>query len=206
MQKTTIEIIGYSGHSYVCIEAAINSGFEIVGYYDIEEKSLNPYQIKYLGSENEISCSTNSFFVAIGDNQLREFISEKLSVYNNFATLIHPSTIISSTSKVADNVLVSAGAVINAKAKIGFGCIINTSAIVEHECDLSDYVHIAPGAVLAGNVSVGKRSFIGANATVKQGITIGEDVIIGAGAVIINDVPRNSTVVGNPGKIIKARI
>jgi acetyltransferase-like isoleucine patch superfamily enzyme len=43
-------------------------------------------------------------------------------------------------------------------------------------------------------------------ATIKQGITIGDDVIIGAGAVIINDIPSNSTVVGNPGRIIKTRL
>ena len=204
--KIKLEFIGYSGHSYVCIEAAINSGYEIAGYYDIEEKLINPYQLRYLGSENEISNSINSLFVAIGDNQLRQLISEKLSLNNNFATLIHPSTVISSTTIVSNNVLISAGTVINAQAKIGFGCIINSSATVEHECYLSDYVHIAPGAVLAGNVTVGKRSFIGANATIKQGITIGEDVTIGAGAVIIKDVPSNSTVVGNPGKIIKKRL
>lgn len=46
-----LEIIGYSGHSYVCIETAICSSFEVIGYYDLEHKSHNPYKIKYLGSE-----------------------------------------------------------------------------------------------------------------------------------------------------------
>jgi sugar O-acyltransferase (sialic acid O-acetyltransferase NeuD family) len=199
-------IIGYSGHSYVCIEIAILAGFNIIGYYDIEEKLLNPYNITYLGSEKDLIKTNNNLFVAIGDNKLRQLICEKLILDNYFPSLVHPSAIISITSLISKNVLVSAGAVINAQAKIGFGCIINSSATVEHECYLSDYVHIAPGAVLAGNVTVGKRSFIGANATIKQGITIGEDVTIGAGAVIINDVPSNSTVVGNPGRIIKAKI
>jgi sugar O-acyltransferase (sialic acid O-acetyltransferase NeuD family) len=202
----TIEFIGYSGHSFVCIETSILLGFEINGYYDIEEKSVNPYRLKYLGSENEISNSDNSLFVAVGDNQLRQFICEKLILKNEFTTLKHPSAIISTTAIISENVLLSAGAIVNAQTKIGFGCIINTSAIIEHECQIDSFVHVAPGATLAGNVTVGKRSFIGANATIKQGLTIGDDVIIGAGSVIIHDIPSNSTVVGNPGKIIKTKI
>ena len=199
-------IIGYSGHSYVCIEIAILAGFNIIGYYDIEEKLLNPYNITYLGSEKDLIKKNNNLFVAIGDNKLRQLICEKLILDNNLPSLVHPSALISTTSLISKNVLVAAGAVVNAQSNIGYGCIINTSAVIEHECQLDDFVHVAPGATLAGNVKVGKRSFIGANATVKQGVVIGEDVIIGAGAVIINDVPRNSTVVGNPGKIIKTRI
>jgi sugar O-acyltransferase (sialic acid O-acetyltransferase NeuD family) len=199
-------IIGYSGHSYVCIETAIYLGIEVVGYYDIEEKLINPYNINYLGSENNLIKSDTNLFIAIGNNNLRHQVFEKLSLNNYFSTLIHPNSIISSTTSVSSNVFISAGAIVNAYAKIGHGCIINTSSIIEHECDIDDFVHIAPGAVLAGNVKVGKKSFIGANATIKQGITIGEDVIVGAGAVIINDIPSNSTVVGNPGRIIKTRL
>jgi sugar O-acyltransferase (sialic acid O-acetyltransferase NeuD family) len=198
-----LAVVGYSGHSYVCIETANQSGFDVVGYYDIEEKSVNPYKLNYLGSENTISDSNNHLFVAIGDNKLRQIICEKLISINKFATLIHPTSFISSTSIISDNVLLSAGSIVNAHAKIGYGCIINTASIIEHECHLDDFVHVAPGATLSGNVTIGKRSFIGANATIIQGITIGDDVIIGAGAVIINNVPSNSTVVGNPGKIIK---
>ncbi|WP_067149403.1 serine acetyltransferase [Pseudotamlana agarivorans] len=54
----------------------------------------------------------------------------------------------------------------------------------------------------------GKRPVIGnnvklyTNCTVIGGITIGDNCIIGAGSVVIKDVPANSTVVGNPGRII----
>lgn len=199
-------IIGYSGHSYVCIETALLSGFEVVGYFDIEEKFMNPYNINYLGSENNLIKSDTNLFIAIGNNNLRHQVFEKLCLNNYFSTLIHPTCFISSTTSISSNVLISAGAIVNAHAKIGHGCIINTSSIIEHECDIDDFVHIAPGAVLAGNVKIGKRSFIGANAVVKQGLTIGEDVIVGAGSIIINDIPSNSTVVGNPGIIIKTKI
>ena len=205
MSKNII-LLGYSGHSFVCIETALQSGFQVIGYYDIEEKIANPYQLQYLGTEENSIKDNNLLFIGIGDNSIRESIFNKFKNENRFVSLIHSKSIISPTSSIANNVLVSAGAIINAHAKIDFGSIINTSAVIEHECKIEKFAHIAPGAVLAGNVCVGERSFIGANATVKQGVKIGNDAIIGAGTVIINDIPNNSIVVGNPGIIIKKNI
>ena len=50
---------------------------------------------------------------------------------------------------------------------------------------------------------VRKGASIGSNATILCGITIGENSLIGAGAVVVNDVPKNSIVVGNPARVIK---
>jgi acetyltransferase-like isoleucine patch superfamily enzyme len=43
---------------------------------------------------------------------------------------------------------------------------------------------------------------IGSNATILP-VKIGKNSIIGAGAVVLTDIPEDSVVVGNPGKIIK---
>jgi UDP-2-acetamido-3-amino-2,3-dideoxy-glucuronate N-acetyltransferase len=43
---------------------------------------------------------------------------------------------------------------------------------------------------------------IGANATIMPGITIGKRAMIGAGAVVTRDVPPDTIVVGNPGRIV----
>src|SRR5882757_2783346 len=50
---------------------------------------------------------------------------------------------------------------------------------------------------------VKKGASIGSNATIICGITIGENALIGAGAVVTKDVPANTVVAGNPGKILK---
>jgi acetyltransferase-like isoleucine patch superfamily enzyme len=44
---------------------------------------------------------------------------------------------------------------------------------------------------------------IGSGATVLGGITIGENAMVGAGSVVTKDVPPNSTVAGNPARILK---
>jgi acetyltransferase-like isoleucine patch superfamily enzyme len=44
---------------------------------------------------------------------------------------------------------------------------------------------------------------IGSGATLLGGITIGENAIVGAGSVVTRDVPSNTTVAGNPARILK---
>ena len=203
MINKKIVIIGYSGHSYGCVEVAIKQGFSIVGYHDVLEKVNNPYNLNYLGSEDNIDLN-NKVFIAIGDNIIRREIYEKLRS-NNISlntTLIHSNTIISKSSLIEKQTFISAGVIINPQVKIGVGCIINTGSIVEHDCSIGKFSHIAPGAVLAGNVSIGSGCMIGANAVIKQGVKVGNNVIIGAGAVVLKDINSNTIFVGNPAKQI----
>ncbi|MES2812679.1 MAG: serine acetyltransferase [Bacteroidota bacterium] len=51
--------------------------------------------------------------------------------------------------------------------------------------------------------TIGDDVEVGANAVIIGRIMIGNNVTIGAGAVVVKDVPSNSTVVGNPARIIK---
>lgn len=209
LNHKNILLIGYSGHAYVAIETLLSKNQKVSGYFDNQEKVNNPFQLNYLGKENEAKniniLNAQPYFIAIGSNHIRErvFYTLQKKGIPSPINAIHQTVYLSSTVELGRGILISKNASINAFAKLGNGLIANTGCIIEHDCQLDDFVHIAPGAVLAGNVKVGKRSFIGANAVVKQGITIGQDVVIGAGTVIIRDVPNNVTVVGNPGKIIK---
>lgn len=200
--RKSFSIIGYSGHSYVCIEAATLNGYRVEGYYDIEEKRHNPFNLKYLGKEDLINNS-KTLFITIGNNQTRSDIYNKLSESNNLnVRILHPSSIISTTATIKDQVIVCAASTINSFVCIGKGCIINTGAIIDHECNIGDFTHIAPSATLLGNVTVGKRCLIGANAVLKQNITVGDFSVVGAGAVVLDDVPPSTIYVGNPAKKI----
>ena len=196
-----INIIGYSGHSYVCIEIALLNNFIINGYCDLNKKSKNPYNLSYLGEEKNMNTKQD-VFICIADNIIRNNIYKSLPSLDFNINLIHPNSIISNTVDIGFQTLICAGAIINSQVKIGNGCIINTGSIIEHECIIEDFSHIAPGAVLSGNVLIGKGSFIGANSVIKQGVKIGCNVTVGAGSVVINDILDNTKVVGNPSKTI----
>ena len=193
-------LIGYSGHSYPIIEALNSNGSKFIGYFEKVENEANPYKLAFLGDENEYLFTDSDFvFIAIGDNFIRQDISEKLKNKVKLFSILDSHAIVRSPLNEI-GIIVNAGAIVQPKCKIGEGVIINSRAIVEHECKIGNYVHIAPGAVLAGNVVVGDCTLIGANATILPGVKIGENCIIGAGSVVVNDVHDNSIVKGNPAR------
>lgn len=202
-----VALIGYSGHAYVVMDIFNSANIEVSHYCDKSMKEDNPFNLEYLGDENEEKTLTKlqsfDYFVAIGDNHLRE------NVYNRLTTAIqkpinaiHKSAIVSTEVILEDGIMISANATVNALSRIGKGVICNTGSITEHECILEDFAHVGPGATLCGNVKVGKFSLIGANSVVKQGIKIGRNVIVGMGAVVTKDIPDNVTVIGNPQKTL----
>jgi sugar O-acyltransferase (sialic acid O-acetyltransferase NeuD family) len=199
-------IIGYSGHGFVVYGILTAAGKPVTGYCDNEAKQYNPFALDYLGTEDSDAAfaafKQNGYFIAIGNNNIREKVHQKLTQKNcSPGNAIHPSAVIDPSVVIAAHgVMISANVVINPLAKIGTGAICNTGCIIEHECEIGDFAHIGPGAVLCGNVRVGNNSFVGAKAVVRQGITLGKNVMVGAGAVVVKNVPDNTTVTGVPAK------
>lgn len=208
LEPKNIYIFGCSGHAFVVIDTAIANNFIVKGYFSLNEMPENPYNLSYLGNENEVDVNpivnSDYIFPAIGLNSTRknliEFIEENRL---NQTTLISPNASISPLARINLSTLVAPLVIVNSMAIIGKGCIINSGAVIEHECVIGDFTHIAPKATLAGNVVVGNDTFIGANAVVKQGVKIGNNTVIGAGSVVLNNIPDNETWAGNPARRIK---
>ena len=49
-----VVLIGYSGHSYVIAEILVLSGFVLKGYCEKSRISYNPYDLEYLGFEQDL--------------------------------------------------------------------------------------------------------------------------------------------------------
>lgn len=195
--NNSLILVGYSGHSFVCAEVALLLGYDLIGYYDFEEKKNNPFNLSFLRLDEYLD-KDSLIFPAIGNNNVRRKIFENNT--NRMVNLTHPSAILTNRMEIGLGNLICAGAIINTFVNIGNGCIINSGSIVEHECNIANFSHIAPGVVLAGNVSIGENTFVGANSVVKQGVKIGNNVTIGAGSVVLKDIKDNSVYVGNPAK------
>lgn len=145
------------------------------------------------------------FLVGVGTSKYREILYNKFLRSGGI-----PLKLISKRAKIGeyDNIIgegtiVFDGTMITNSVKIGKGTLINKSVIISHDVKIGSFCDIAPSVRIMGNVSIDDKANIGTNAVIIPKIKIGKNVTIGAGTIVIRDVPDNSVVVGNPGKIIK---
>lgn len=61
----------------------------------------------------------------------------------------------------------------------------------------------ATGLEFGRPIHIGSNVWIGAAAIILPGVTVGDGALIGAGSVVTHDVLADTTVVGNPARILK---
>jgi acetyltransferase EpsM len=196
-------IIGAGGHAKVIFDIATAQGFNVLGFLDDNPKSTKLFELERLGEVKDCLkfCNDAEFVIAIGNNEIRKRISEEYPL--RYATLIHPSAVISPKATIGEGTVVMPVCVVNSPAKIGRHCIINTAAVVEHDNIIGDFTHLSPRSALCGTVKVGEMCHIGSGAVVIHNKTICDKCIIGAGATVVDDITECGTYVGTPAKRIK---
>ena len=199
-------ILGCGGHSKVVTEVA-----EAIGFNDINYLDKSNDEIFFLGRKivQKVNENYNGyFFVAIGDNYLREKVYNQFLIENKLAqciTLVHPKSCVSFRSSIEEGTIIMPLSVVNSSTKVGKGVIINTSSTVDHDSILMDFCSLAPGVNIGGNVSVGIRSAISIGTSIKHGVGIGNDVVIGGSSLVLEDIDDNCLSFGIPSKCIRRR-
>ncbi len=102
------------------------------------------------------------------------------------------------------------GIEIHPGAKLGEGLFIDhgSGVVIGETAEIGDNVTIYQGVTLGGtgketgkrHPTVGDNVVIGAGSLLLGSITVGDNVQVGAGSVVVQNVPSNTTVVGNPGR------
>ena len=212
--KKDLIIVGSGGHGRGVLEIAEAMNDEkpvwnILGFLDENPDKHGSTVCGYpvLGGCEFIQRHQAMVSVCIGSASTRRRVVHDLVSSGNveFATLIHPMTILSKRSEVADGVVVFGGACIDTNTHIGRHVLIGRNATVGHDITIGDYANIFPSATLSGDTYVGEGSEIGSNATVIPGIHIKQWSTVGASAVVTSNLEANVTAVGMPAKVVKRR-
>ena len=200
--KDKLIIIGASGHGKVVADIAIKMNkWQSIAFLDDDQAIKISIGLEVIGKTADAFTYKDEadFFVAIGNNAVREKVQEKLIEDGlNVVSLIHPSAVIGTYVEIGIGSVVMAGVVANSSTRIGKGCIINTSSSLDHDNVIEDYVHISPGVRTAGSVEIGKRTWVGIGSVISNNVNICSGCKVGAGAVVVKDITEPGTYVGVP--------
>ena len=127
--------------------------------------------------------------------------------------------------EVGDETKIGAFVEIQKNARVGCRCKISSHTFICEGVTIEDEVFVGHGVTFVNDsfpratsesgslqtetdwkvetTLVKKGASIGSGVTVLANVTIGQNALIGAGAVVTKDVPANSIVVGNPGKVLR---
>ncbi len=211
-----ITILGYSG-SYLSLIFESLTALDYKGKVNIiinesEKRAVAPFEtnipfteifyteLKQAPGKGTIFCSnkpsTKKFLFRFYQNLWKINNSE-------FADLIHPSSVVSSTVTTGLGLQMEPLSVIAPYTKIGFGVNVGRNCSVGHHNNLGDFCSIYLGTNIAGHVEIGEGSTIGPGCTIFSNIKIGSSTIIGGGSVVTKDIPSNVLAFGNPCQIVK---
>ena len=126
--------------------------------------------------------------------------------------------------EIGDNTKIGTFVEIQKGAKVGAFCKISSHSFICEGVTIEDGVFIGHGVIFVNDrypkainsdgtlqtegdwdrqcTLVKRGASIGSGATLLGGITIGENALVGAGSVVTINVPADSTVVGNPARVL----
>ena len=204
-------VIGAGGHGQVVADILMTASRQGAdeypcGYLDQDESLWGNVllNLPVVGSIDERDkFEHDAVIIGIGDNLTRRRLFALLSRSSErFATVRHPSAVLSANSIIRHGTVVGAGVIVNAGACVGSNVILNTGCSLDHHTLIGDHAHIAPGARLGGGVTIGQGTLIGIGAVVLPGRRVGAWSVVGAGAVVTRDVPDGVMAVGSPARVL----
>lgn len=199
-------LLGAGGHARVLLDLLDLQAFSVSGVTAPElESGQEWFGITVLESDKGVTgypvdevLLVNAVGGIPGQRIRQRLYTEFKGLGFRFATLQHPSSIVSRSADLAEGVQLMAGSIVQSGVKIGVNALVNTRASIDHDCVIGAHAFIGPAVTLCGDVQVGEGAFIGAGAVVLPGVQIGAGAIVGAGAVVIRSVAKDIKVVGNP--------
>ncbi len=212
-------IFGGSGIGMIAASIADELGtYEVIGFLNdsIEFGNLvgKFKKIPVIGRTEKYKELLNDpdiyFFIAYVGLQKERETFQKISTFEippeRWATLIHPTAIVPKNyCKIGVGVLIAPLAQLSPDTTICDHAILLANSFVGHDSTVDIFAHVATNGVIGANVHVGKGVHVGSNSTIREKIQIGDFSLIGSGSMVLDNVPENSVIIGNPGRVLRMK-
>lgn len=137
----------------------------------------------------------------------RRVVTEAMAAgVGQFATLVHPTALVSGRAQLAPGCLVNKRATIDSGSRLQAHVKVGTGAHIAHDNCIEAFASLAIGVVTGGFVRLGEGSYLGLGAIVLPQVTVGRNAVVAAGAVVTEDVPDHCLVAGVPAAVKRTGI
>jgi hypothetical protein len=174
MSEFGLVIIGHGPVATLALAMAIADR----GEGRVHAVSLEPQQIAgfALSAIEQFPPESTEVFAAIGPAALsfaRYDLWAKLKLGGyRFATLVHRWARCDPSAKLAENVLVGAGSVVDVGTDIGRGSILGSGTVVGVGTKVDQWCWLASGVVVGANASIGPHVVLGMGVNIADGANI----------------------------------
>jgi acetyltransferase EpsM len=183
MKALAFVIYGAGGYCKVVIDIIHALGAEVRCVFDDFPEKSNYKLMGVPVRKYDPNCYPDlQIVIAIGNNEVRKSLAHNLK--HNFATLIHPKAVVSSSASIGKGSVIMANAIIQAEAKLGEHVIINAGVCVDHEAMLDNFTHIGALVYIGGAAQIGENCNIRPGALVKRLVKVPQDTFIAPNAIV----------------------
>jgi sugar O-acyltransferase (sialic acid O-acetyltransferase NeuD family) len=214
MRDLVIIGAGGSAAEIVGIVEAVNAiepAFSLLGFLDDSpaKQGSSVCNLPVLGTSH-LAADMNDAQLVLGiahyrRPRCRADLAARLGLPSDrFATLVHPSAMVSKSATLGCGTIVFPFAMISPGASIGDHAFIAPYCHVSHDAIVEDSATMAAGSMLCGGSRLCTAAYMGARSVLMDGVCVGAEAVVGIGGIVIRDVAPNTVVVGNPAKPIKA--
>jgi len=205
-----ILVLGATEFSVEIADVASDAGYEIAGFV-VNEVSQAPgstlvgLPVHWIDDVAPLAASHDAV-CGLGTTTRSRFVHDATARGLGFATVVHPSSRVSSTSTLGEGTVVAPGAIVAAHTTIGRHVLLNRGALVGHHTTIGDFASIQSGANVAGLCRIGEAAYVAMGALVLNTVSVGSRAVVGAGSVVTVDVPDRVKVLGVPARVVEEGI
>ena len=183
----------------------VSPTWNVLGFLDDNLDALKGYASDYkvIGKISDWEPKPNQWY-ACGlafPRAKRHCVGLLQSKGAKFATIIHPTAIISKFSEIGEGTIITQRSGLNTNTKVGKFVTLLESRM-GHDSSIGDYSTLSGDCNINGHVSIGEDVYVSCGVSIAPSKKIGDGAKIGIGSIVISNVKPGVTVFGNPAKKI----